>query len=87
MILDPTALPITISDDPENTDAMDVANSGSDVPKATIVTPMIKEGMPIASPTFSAESTNLSEEISNTVILTKNIRISNNKCLYFIDFE
>lgn len=75
MILDPTALPITISDDPEKTDAIDVANSGSEVPNATIVTPMINEGMPMAKPTFSAESTNLSDDMSKIVILTRKIKM------------
>ena len=83
-MFDPTALPITISDDPENTEAIDVASSGSEVPNATIVTPMINDGIPIANPTFSAESTNLSEAISKTVMLAMKIRKNNNKSYDFI---
>jgi hypothetical protein len=85
VMLDPTALPITISEDPENTEAIDVANSGSEVPNATMVTPIINEGIPIANPTFSAESTNLSDAISKIVMLAKKIRRNINKCYGFID--
>ena len=85
VMLEPTAPPMTISEDPLNTDAIDVASSGSDVPNATIVTPIIKDGIPIARPTLSAESTNLSDAISKTVILTIKIRMSKIKIYFFVD--
>ena len=82
VIFDPTALPMTISEVPLKTLAIEVANSGSDVPNATIVTPMIKDGIPNDNPIFSALSTNLSLDKSNMAILTKNSNtdVSTNKC-------
>ena len=41
----PTTLPITISEELENTEAIDVATSGREVPKAIMVTPIIKGGI------------------------------------------
>ena len=75
VMLDPTAFPITTSEVPEYTDTIEVANSGNEVPKATMVTPTTNEGIPNAKPTFSEESTNLSEAINKTVMLTKKIMI------------
>ena len=61
VILDPTALPTTISDVPLNTDAIEAANSGNEVPNATIVTPIINGEIPKANPIFSAASMKISE--------------------------
>ena len=56
-ILDPATFPITIFDSPISTASIDDANSGKEVPKAMIVTPIIKGGIPIDKPIFSAAST------------------------------
>gem|GEM_PF-4509461 len=45
-ILDHTILPIAISDFPLSPATMDVTSSGSDVPIATTVSPIILSGMP-----------------------------------------
>ena len=78
VIFDPTALPITTSDVPLYTETIEVASSGNDVPNATIVTPITNDGIPKASPIFSEESTNLSDAISNTIMLTRKMRIDIN---------
>ena len=44
MILEPSTLPITISEVPAGTDRSDAMSSGSDVPKPTNTTPMRKGG-------------------------------------------
>ena len=75
VILDPTTFPTTISVVPLNTEAMDAANSGNEVPKATIVTPMIKGDIPKDNPIFSAESINQSEATNNTARLAAAIRM------------
>jgi hypothetical protein len=54
---------------------MEAASSGREVPKATIVTPMIKGDMPRDNPMRSAESTNQSEAFSKTLRLTINKRL------------
>jgi len=72
VILEPMTFPTTISEDPENTEAMEVANSGKEVPKATIVTPIINGDIPKDRPTFSAASINLSEAYNRTTKLTIN---------------
>jgi len=68
--LEPTTLPITISDSPANTAATDAANSGKDVPKATIVTPIINGEIPKDKPISSAASTNQSEDLTKIPMLT-----------------
>lgn len=85
VILDPTAFPITTSDEPEYTETIEVANSGKDVPNATMVTPTTNDGIPKARPIFSEESTNLSEAISKTVILTMKTIIGMSNVKIFID--
>ncbi len=42
---DPTTFPITIYEESDITEAIDVATSGKDVPNAIIVTPIIKGGI------------------------------------------
>ncbi len=55
-MLEPTTFPATISDEPFITAIIDETNSGNDVPIATIVTPIMNEGILKKSPIFSAES-------------------------------
>jgi hypothetical protein len=64
VMLEPITLPTTISDCPANTEAIEVANSGKEVPKATMVTPIIKGEIPIERPMDSAESTNQLDALS-----------------------
>ena len=68
--LEPTTFPITISVSPANTAATDAANSGKEVPNATIVTPMINGEIPKDKPISSAESTNQSEDLTKIPMLT-----------------
>ncbi len=65
-ILEPMTLPITISESPDKTAAIEVANSGNEVPKATIVIPITNGDIPKESPIFSAESMNQSDPLSKT---------------------
>ena len=58
-------LPTTISDSPAKMEAIDVANSGSEVPMEMMVTPMINGEIPRDKPIFSAPSTNQSEPLSS----------------------
>jgi len=74
-IFDPTTLPITISDCPAKTAAIEEANSGKEVPNATIVTPIIKGEIPNESPISSAASTNQSEDFNNSPKLPMNNNI------------
>jgi len=67
--------PTTISESFAKTEAIEVASSGSEVPKATIVTPIINGEIPNERPIFSAESIKKSEDLSRTARLTKNIII------------
>ena len=85
-MFEPITLPVTISDVPLNTEAIEVASSGNDVPKATIVTPIIKGEIPKDSPIFSALSINLSEAQSKTTKLTTNkpTYVNNPKIFYLI---
>ena len=53
VMLDPKTLPITISEEFFRTAIIEETSSGREVPIATIVTPVIKEGMPINFPIFS----------------------------------
>jgi len=55
-ILEPTTLPKTMDDSPASTAVIEVANSGSEVPNATMVIPITKDDIPRDSPIFSAES-------------------------------
>ncbi len=75
----PITLATTISEVPEYTAAIDVAISGNDVPKAMMVTPIINGLIPSDNPIFSALSTNLSDAYSNTIKLTTNNEMFNNK--------
>ena len=54
VILEPITFPTTISEEPLNTEANDVANSGRDVPNATMVTPIMNGDIPNDNPIFSA---------------------------------
>lgn len=69
-ILDPITLPTTISEVPLLTAVIEVASSGSEVPKATIVTPIINGAIPKDNPISSADLTNQSDALSNTPRLT-----------------
>jgi len=53
-----------------------VANSGNEVPNATIVTPIIKGDTPRAKPTFSAFSTKTSLALIRKAKLTTKININ-----------
>ena len=61
VMLEPTTLPTTISEEPLNTESMDVVSSGREVPNDTSVTPMIKGLIPKDKPIRSALSINLLE--------------------------
>lgn len=73
VIFEPTIVPGIISEELLKTDATEVANSGIDVPNATIVTPIINGEIPYESPIFSAASINLSDASKSTVKLTANM--------------
>jgi len=44
LMFEPTTVPVTISGSPPKTEITPTANSGSEVPKATTVAPMMNEG-------------------------------------------
>jgi hypothetical protein len=70
--------PATISELLFNTAEIDDASSGKEVPKATIVTPMMKGDTPSDKPIRSAESTNQSEPFINTKRLPPRTKKLNN---------
>jgi hypothetical protein len=65
-ILDPITLAATISVTPLETAIKDEINSGKEVPKATMVTPIIKGERPRLKPILSALSKNQSAPLTNT---------------------
>ncbi len=71
VIFDPTTFEMTISVEPFKTATTDEANSGIEVPKATIVKPTKKAGNPRESPISSAASINQSDDFTRTNKLTK----------------
>jgi len=86
VILEPTTLPSTISEDPSTTAKIDVANSGKDVPKANMVTPIMNDDIPYDLPIISAAPINLSEAKMRTARLRINSKIVTTKG-YTFDFE
>lgn len=73
----PTILPIAISLLPLNAAVTDVTNSGSDVPKATIVRPINLSLNPAYLAIFDAASTEISDP---TIIKAKPTRVVNMAC-------
>ena len=69
-ILEPTTLPSTMEDSSAMTAVIEVANSGSEVPNATIVIPTTKGEIPRDNPIFSAESIKKSDARNRTKRLT-----------------
>ena len=63
IILEPTTLPSTISLLPDRFALIDTASSGALVPKATIVSPIISDGIPKAFATLEHPSTNQSAHL------------------------
>jgi len=66
VILEPMTLPATIAVSPLSAAATLDANSGSEVPKATRVTPIINGDIPTFSPITSADSINQSDPLTKT---------------------
>ena len=77
VMFDPATFAITISEFPFKTALIDVAISGNEVPNATIVTPIIKEGILKNNPIFSAVSVNQSADLINTASAAKNAKVHN----------
>lgn len=61
-MLEPTTFPITMPGEPSKIAIIDETNSGKEVPRATTVTPITKEGIPRLKPIFSAELINCPAE-------------------------
>ena len=75
-MLDPTMFPIINPVLPLNAATIEEANSGSDVPNATIVKPIRKSETPKCLASFDAESTKKSEPFIKTANATPNIKNS-----------
>ena len=83
-MLEPITLPITISEDPSTTLSVEVANSGSEVPKAIIVTPIMKGEIPKESPIVSDALINFSDaKIKTATHMIKSIILTINQAHFF----
>ena len=67
VMLEPTALPTTISGEPSTTAKMELTSSGSDVPMATMVRPTTYGGTPRKTPSSSAPSVNQSADLTRAM--------------------
>ena len=70
VILEPTALATTISVAPSRAAATEEANSGNEVPKPTINTPIANELIPKLAPICLAPNTNMSAPLTKAKIAT-----------------
>lgn len=74
-MFDPTTSPTTMVDSPLRTAIIEVIISGIEVPSATIVTPIINDGILKCIPILSAVDVNLSADRSRAVSAAANIAI------------